>query len=140
MPSNINIDNQGPSIAQINTSVSPILSSSYWGVSSTTAPNGKTTQILWMDRNEGIKQGNTWQFTSAFTFQGVSIQLMEQLTGTATASTLQIQIMAAGKYTGFQSDDTSLTFTDSAGGTWKILGHFFLNGSYDDVTYTISAQ
>lgn len=140
MPSNINIDNQGPSIAQVSTTVSPILSTKYWGVSAQDAPSDKTTQILWMDRNEGITSGNTWQFTSSFSFQGVAIQLMEQLTGTSTASTLKIQIIAGGQSTGFQSDDTSLTFTDSAGGAWKILGHFFLNGSYDDVTYTISPQ
>lgn len=140
MPSNINIDSQGPSIAQISTSVSPILSTKYWGVSSTTAPSGKTTQVLWMDRNEGITSGNTWNFNSSFTFQGVSIQLAEQLTGTSTASTLKIQITAAGQSTGFQSDDTSLSFTDTSGGVWKILGHFFLNGSFDDVTYTISPQ
>lgn len=140
MPSNINIDNQGPSIAQVSTSVSPILSSSYWGVAATSAPASATTKILWMDRNEGITSGNQWVFTSSFTFQGVAIQLQEALTGTATSSTLKIQIVAGTKNTGFQSNDTSLTFTDEGGATWKINGHFFLNGSYDDVTYTISPQ
>ncbi|MFO0589289.1 MAG: hypothetical protein U0441_17255 [Polyangiaceae bacterium] len=140
MPSNINIDNQGPSIAQISTSVSPILSSSYWGVAATSAPAEQTTKILWMDRDEGITRGDTWVFTSSFTFQGVAIQLLEALTGTATASTLKIQIVAGSQNTGFQSNDTGLTFKDGGGATWKINGHFFLNGSYDDVTYTISPQ
>lgn len=140
MPSNINIANQGPSIAQVTTSVSPALSSKYWGVTGQTAPTGRTTQILWVDRNEGITSGQSWQFTSSFTFEGVSIQLSEYLTGTLTSSNLQIEITAGGQATGFQSDDTSLGFTDTAGGKWLITGHFFLNGSYDDVTFTISPQ
>lgn len=140
MPSNINIANQGPSISQVTTAVSPLLSSSYWGVSAGSAPTGRATQTLWMDRNEGITNGSSWEFTTSFSFEGVSIQLQEYLTGTLTSSNLKIQITAAGQATGFQSDDTSLGFTDTAGGKWLITGHFFLNGSYDDVTYTISPQ
>ena len=140
MPSNININNNGPSFASISTSVSPPLSTSYWGVGSSSAPTGQKTQLLWVDRNEGITKGESWEFTSSFTFEGVSIQLQEYLTGTTASSTLTVQIVAGGKSTGFQSNDTSLPFTDPQGCNWMISASFVLKGSYDDVTYNISPQ
>lgn len=136
MPSNINIDNQLSTLSA-PTTVVPYLSPLYWGVSATTAPGGTTTQMLWMDRDEGITDGKTWMFTTSLTVQGVSISLQESLTGTKTSSTLLIQISAGSQTTGWQSNDTSLQFTGNDGKTYSVDGHFFLDGTYDDVTYTL---
>lgn len=138
MPSNINIDSQVSSL-QVNTTVVPYLSPEYWGVSASTAPDGVTTRVLWMDRDEGITDGKTWMFTTQFTFQGVPISLQESLTGTATSSILLIQLSAGSQSSGWQSGDTSLQFTGDDGNTYSLNGHWFLNGTYDDVTYTFEA-
>ena len=136
MPSNIHIANPLAPLS-VSTAVVPYLSTLYWGVSSNTAPSGETTQILWMDRDEGITDGKTWLFTTSFTLGGIPVSLQESLTGTATSSTLVIQMTAGSQSTGWQSEDTSLQFTGTDGNPYSISAHWFLNGTYDDVTYTL---
>ncbi|MEK6289344.1 MAG: alkaline phosphatase family protein [Acidobacteriota bacterium] len=138
MPSYINIENNLTAGLTVDTTVSPALSSDDWGVDSSTAPNGETTRVLWMNRDEGIHDKHTWIFTTAFTYAGVAIQLQESLTGTLLSSTLEIQIVAGGKSTGWQSNNTSLMFTGTDGNSYRISGSFFLDEIYDDVTYAIS--
>jgi hypothetical protein len=136
VPSNINLDNQLATL-DTSTTVVPYLSPLYWGVSATTAPGGATTKLLWMDRDEGITDGKTWMFTTSLTVQGVSVSLQESLTGTRLSSILLIQLTAGSQTTGWQSEDTSLQFTGNDGKTYSVGGHFFLDGTYDDVTYTL---
>ena len=136
MPSNINIANGLPTF-NVSPTVVPYLSPEYWGVSTNTAPGGTTTQVLWMDRNEGITDEKTWIFSTPFTVAGIPVNLQQSLTGTALSSTLLIQITAGSVSTGWQSEDISLQFTGNDGNTYSINGHWFLNGTYDDVTYTL---
>lgn len=91
-----------------------------------------------MSRDEGIHDKDTWVFTTGFTYAGVDIQLQEQLTGTFFSSTLQIQIVAGDQSTGWQSNNTTLAFIGADGNSYRINGAFFLDGLFDDVTYTIS--
>ena len=138
MPSHINIQNNLTAGLAVATTVTPSLSSSDWGVDSSSAASGETTQILWVNREEGIHDGDTWVFTTAFTYAGVEIQLQESLTGAFLSSTLQIQLVAGNQSTGWQSNNTSLTFTGTDGNSYRINGAFFLDDVFDDVTYTIS--
>jgi phospholipase C len=138
MTSSINIQNNLPADLAVATTVSPSLSSSDWGVDSSAAESGETTQILWMNREEGIHDGKTWVFTTAFTYAGVELQLQESLTGTFWSSTLRIQIVAGDRSTGWQSNNTSLAFTGADGNGYRVNGAFFLDGVFDDVTYTVS--
>ena len=137
MPSNINIQNNLQDGYSVSTSVDPALSTDYWGVDSNSAIAGQLTQILWMDRNEGITNHKTWIFTSSLTIAGVPVQLQEKLTGTFASSDIWIQITAGSKSTGWDSENTSLQFPGNDGNTYEINGVFFLNGAYDDVTYTL---
>jgi phospholipase C len=137
MPSYINIQNNLTDGLTVATTVSPNLSSSDWGVDSSNAGSSQTTRILWMDRDEGIHHGDTWIFTTTFTYAGVDIQLQESLTGTFLSSTLEIQIVAGEQSTGWQSDNAWLAFTGSDGNPYRISGVFFRDGLYDDVTYAI---
>lgn len=137
VPSNINIQNNLQDGYSVATSVAPALSTDYWGIDSNSAIAGQLTQILWMDRNEGIKNGDTWVFTSSLTIAGVAVELQEKLTGTFASSDIWIQITAGSKSTGWDSSNTSLQFTGNDNNTYEINGVFFLNGSYDDVTYTL---
>ncbi|HEY0660111.1 MAG TPA: hypothetical protein VGD21_02125 [Lysobacter sp.] len=137
MPTNVNIQNTLDVALQLDSSVQPPLGSDYWGIDSTSAPSDQTTRVLWMDRNEGITDGDTWVFTTSFEYAGVAIQLLESLTGTFASSDIKIQIMAGGQGSGWSDENTSLQFKGDDGNLYQIDGTFFLNGSYDDVTYTL---
>jgi phospholipase C len=136
MPSNINILNELRQDIPLSTNVEPALSGSFWGVDATAAPLG-LARILWIDRNAGITNGETWIFTTAFSYAGVSVQLQESLTGTFPSSDLKIQITAGGESTGWATAQTVLSFNGRDGKLYEISGTFFQNGEYDDVTYTV---
>jgi hypothetical protein len=137
MPSYINIQNDLSAAITAATTVNPALNSSYWGIDSNVAIGGQETRMLWMDRNEGITDGKTWIFTTAFTYAGVAIQLMEQLTGTFASSDIKIQITAGGSSTGWAEDDTTLNFTGNDNNLYQINGTYVSDGTYNDVTYTL---
>jgi hypothetical protein len=137
MPTNINIQNALDTSVQLESTVQPSLGSDYWGVDSQAAPANQTTRVLWMDRNEGITDGDTWVFTTSFQYAGIAIQLQESLTGTFASSDIRIQIMAGDRSSGWSEENTSLQFTGVDGNLYQIDGTYFLNGSYDDVTYTL---
>jgi hypothetical protein len=136
MPTNINIQNATSENLELQTGVQPPLSSDYWGISSNSAPVG-LTRVLWMDRDVGITKGDTWIFTTNYAFAGVAVQLLESLTGTATSSDITIRIVAGTRDSGWSDEDTSVQFTGSDGNTYQVNGTFFLNGTYDDVTYSL---
>jgi phospholipase C len=138
MTTNINIQNSLSDSLAVATGVAPSLSGSDWGVDATTAPAGKTTQMLHMNRDEGITNGKTWIFTSSCAVAGISVELQEMLTGTALSSDIAVQIVAGTQNTGWQPDNTSLTFTGTDNGIYRITATYFLNGAYDDVTYGIA--
>jgi phospholipase C len=138
MTTNINIQNGLSGELSVATGVAPSLSGSDWGVDATAAPTGATTQMLHMNRDEGITDGKTWIFTSSCTVGGISVDLQEMLTGTAVSSDISVQIVAGDQNTGWQGINTSLTFTGSDNGVYRITATYFLNGAYDDVTYAIA--
>ena len=137
MPSYINVQNNLSTGLDLSTSVAPGLDSEYWGVDSKVAVAGQLTRILWVDRNVGIKDGKTWVFTTSVGVAGIPVQLQVSLTGTFAGSDITIQIVASGKATGWASNDTSLLFPGGDGTTYEINGTFFLNGLYDDVTFSL---
>jgi len=137
MPTNVNIQNTLDALLELDSSVQPFLNGDYWGIDSGVAPANQTTRVLWMDRNEGITDGDTWVFTTSFQYAEVNIQLQESLTGTAASSDIQIRILAGDQSSGWATENTSLQFTGGDDNLYQIEGTFFLNGSYDDVTYTL---
>lgn len=139
MPTNVNIQNGTDATLSLATSVTPSLSNDYWGIYTSTADGNAKTAVLWMDRNEGITDGDTWVFTTAFTFDQTAIQLMEQLTGTRVSSDIKIRITAGNHDSGWTDENTSVQFTGGDGTSYEINGTFFQNGTYDDVTYSLLA-
>ena len=137
MPSYINIQNDLSAGITVSTTVNPALSSSYWGVYTNSAIQGQQTRMLWMDRDEGITDGKTWIFTTAFSWAGVAIELQEMLTGTRLSSDISIQITAGEQRTGWAADDTTLLFTGTDGNQYQINGTYVSDGTYNDVTYTL---
>lgn len=137
MPTNVNIQNGTGTSLSTDTTVTPALSDSYWGIDTSTAPADQKTAILWMDRDIGITDGDTWVFTTSFAFDGVQIQLLESLTGTAVSSDIKIRIVAGPHDSGWSGENTSVEFSGEDGAGYQINGTFFLNGSYDDVTYSL---
>ncbi|WP_460762348.1 hypothetical protein [Lysobacter fragariae] len=137
MPTNINIQNSTDTSLSLSTGVLPQLSDSYWGINSATAGGDSKTQVLWMDRNVGITDGDVWVFTTSFEFAGTVIQLQESLTGTRSSSDIEIRIVAGAQNSGWTAENTSLQFTGSDGNNYQLNGTFFLNGTYDDVTYSL---
>lgn len=139
MPTNINVQNGTGTSLSVDTAVTPDLGSDYWGVDTDTAPADQKTAILWMDRDIGITDGDTWVFTTSFAFDGVDVQLLESLTGTALSSDIKIRIVADANDSGWSEENTSVEFSGGDGTNYQINGTFFLNGTYDDVTYSLIA-
>jgi hypothetical protein len=139
MPTNVNIQNGTDTSLSLETTVTPTLGSDYWGIDTNTAPGGQKTAILWMDRDIGITDGDTWVFTTSFVFDGVDIQLLESLTGTAVSSDIKLRIVAGAHDSGWSEESTSVEFSGGDGIGYQINGTFFLNGTYDDVTYSLIA-
>lgn len=137
MPTYVNIRNNLPSALNVNTTVSPPLGGGDWGVDSDSPPSEQTTRVLWMNREEGIHDGDTWVFTTEFEYAGVAVRLQEQLTGTLFGSTLEIQIAAGGQSTGWQSASATLGFDGADGNAYRVNGTFSRDGLFDDVTYSI---
>ncbi len=139
MPTNINIQNSTNASLTLQTGVTPVLGGDFWGIDATTAAANRRTAVLWMDRNVGITNGDTWLFTTRFQFDGVGIQLMESLTGTALSSDVKIRILAGTRDSGWTDESTSVQFSGSDSANYQLDGIFFLNGMYDDVTYSLIA-
>lgn len=137
MPTNINIQNSTDTSLQLQTGVTPSLGSDYWGIDSNSVGENDKTAVLWMDRDIGITSGDTWIFTTSFQFDGVAIQLMESLTGTPLSSDIKIRVLAGTNDSGWSSENTSVQFTGSDNANYQIDGTYFLNGDYDDVTYSL---
>lgn len=123
-------------------SVSPGLNSDYWSDPSAPVglPVGQQVEALWMDRDIGITDGDTWIFTTTVDVGGTPVQLQEQVTGTAFSSTIAIQIQADGQSTGWQENEALLKFSAN-GTTYQAAGSFYLpsGADYDNVAYTIEA-
>lgn len=139
MPTYVYIQNGLPTTLTVDTSVAPPLKGSYWSDPSSPvdAPSGQQTEILWMDRDIGITDGDTWVFTSAMEVGGTSVLLQEQVTGTALSSTIAIQIAAGDQDTGWQTEGAQLQFTAADGNGYQANGQFVPASDYDNVIYTI---
>lgn len=142
MPTVVSIQNNMSSSVAVGSTVAPSLSGSDWGIYASSASAGQQTQMLWMDRDEGITNGKTWIFTSALTLGGVTVKLEESVTGTLVASDIQIQIVAGDQSTGWSSNDpVSVVFTGTDGNVYRIVGTYVSgSGDFDNVLYTISAS
>lgn len=77
--------------------------------------------------------------TTIWSPNGVDIQLMESLTGTAISSDIKIRILAGTRDSGWTDESTSVQFSGSDSANYQLDGIFFLNGMYDDVTYSLIA-
>lgn len=139
---NISLVNALSSGLSLNNSISSYLSPSYWGILSNTAPTGANgAQVLGFNRDKGITNGDTWTFTTAFTLDGVNVQLQEQLTGTAFGSKMSQSMSAGAATTGFQdtTDSISIHFTGVSGTVYALVWNLALDGSvYYSIQYTIS--
>jgi phospholipase C len=138
MPTQVYIQNNLATSLGSSTTVSPSLSNDYWGVTANSEPNNATTEVLWMDRNQGITNHDTWIFTTTVNVGGADVLLQEQLTGTFASSDISVQIVASGQNTGWQSSNTSLTFNGTDGNQYRITATWSADGTYDDLTFAIS--
>jgi phospholipase C len=126
-----------------SSSVLPALDPRYWSNPSgpTDLPQARQTEVLWMDRDVGITDGDTWVFTSQLEISGTEVLLQEKVTGTLVSSTIAIQIEAPGQTTNWQSNVAKLQFTASDGSAYLVSGSFYRppGGDYDNVSYVISS-
>ena len=128
-------------VLSVASAVAPYLSSDYWSDPSNpvSLPDGPQTEALWMDRDIGIKNGDTWVFTSSVDVGGTTVLLQEQVTGTALSSTIAIQVQADGQSTDWQQDNAALKFTAQDGNSYEVTGEFYLpaGADYENVLYSI---
>lgn len=141
MPTNVYVLNDSASSISVDTSVTPALDPGYWSdpASPVGASPGAQVEMLWMDRDVGITNGDTWIFTSTTTVGGTAVQMQEQVTGTAFSSTIALQVVAAGQSTGWQADVAHLEFQTASGSKCQVQGEFVSvpGDDYDNVVYAI---
>jgi phospholipase C len=106
MSSNINIQNNLGVTLDVTTTVTPSLDSADWTIEANDAAGGKLTCMYRMHRIEGIDDGHTWIFSSAFDYAGVPVQVQVRLTGTVLSSDIAVQIAASGQRGGWQTHNT----------------------------------
>jgi phospholipase C len=129
----------------LSTGVSPALDPDYWQSYATSAPaNGQAVEAVVFSRNVGIHNEDIWVFTTSFAFDGVTVSVQEQVTGTALGSTMRQQISVTGASTGTTNwwDDggNALQFTGASGATYTVVATLSLNAPtvYDNVTYAVA--
>lgn len=134
MPATISLDNLLPAGLTLSTSVAPALSAADWSILSNSAINGQTTPVFTTNLDTGITNGETWVFTTTFTWAGVRVLLVESLHGDPGDGTMVIQIVAGSKSTGFVAGNTALLFEGDDGKLYRVTGTW----SGDDVQYSVS--
>lgn len=143
MPTNVYVANSLSENLSAATQIAPALSSDYWSDpqgSADVPDGGGQTELYWIDRNEGISDGDTWVVTSIAMVGGTAVALEVQLTGTFASSDIAIQIAAGGANTGWQTGNTRLAFTAADGNGYVVVGSYVSDGVYDDVVFAVSAQ
>lgn len=132
---------------ELTSAVSPDLGSADWKAfgSPLRASPEHLVDVLEFNRSEGITNGKTWTFTTAFVLDGVHVFLQERITGTLIGSTMS-QCMTAGSVTtGFvdTNDTKSITFSGASGSVYELrwdLSPSLSSLGYMDVKYTVIFQ
>jgi phospholipase C len=140
MPTKVYVSNSLPDTLSARIQIAPALSSQYWSnpTGNTSLPTGGgLTEVYWIDRDVGIKDHQTWVVTSTITVGGSSVQLQLQLVGTFASSDMTVQIVAGSNSTGWQSNDTQLSFTASDSQVYNLTATY-VSGIYDDVVFAVS--
>jgi phospholipase C len=140
MSSNVYVDNDLSSDLSATTQISPALSSDYWSdpTGSTDLPSGgEQTELYWIDRDEGITDGDTWVVTSTVTVGGSTVLLQVQLVGTFLGSDMTVQIVAGGNATGWLSANGQLKFLAADGNVYSITASY-VSGLNDDVVFAVA--
>jgi hypothetical protein len=154
VPSNINIQNNVNSLS-LATAMGGGLGSDDYQIATNSAPSMQFTNYLSFNRNEGVKDGQTYTFTTQFALGTITFTIQISLTGTFSSSNYWIQLTVdngnSSTSTGAISDvgNTSLNASNDGGALavglldgetlyYSVSVTRFLNGSYDDVTITIS--
>ena len=123
MPSTIRFVNATGADIAVKNAVAPSLDQEYWSSIASDAPYSPSpTDVLKFDREEGIKDGHTWIFTTSVELDGVPIKLEEKLEGKFLHSDLSQQMSAGSTSTGFQNtdDDKSISFIGASGTEYSL--------------------
>jgi phospholipase C len=139
---NISILNALGNGLSLTNSVTPSLDPTLWGSLSNSVPNAaNATQVLGFNRDKHITPGDTWTFTTAFTLDGVTVQLQEQMTGTTAGSKMSQSMTADSVTTGFRdtTDSISINFTGISDAVYALRWDLALHGNvYYSIQYTIT--
>ncbi len=140
MPTTVYLSNSLSDTLSASIQIAPALSGQYWSnpTGSTSLPaGGGQTEVYWIDRDVGIKDHQTWVVTSTITIGGSSVQLQLQLVGTFASSDMAVQIVAGSNSTGWQSNNTELSFTAADSQVYNLTATY-VSGIYDDVVFAVS--
>jgi phospholipase C len=145
MPTNVYVANSLPQTLSAVTRISPALSGDHWsdpdpGSGTGLPTGGGDTEIYWIDREEGITDGETWVVTSSVTVGGSALSLQVRLTGTLVGSDIAVQIAMDGDGTGWQADNTRLNFTAADGNGYAVIATYVSDGLYDDVVFAVGER
>jgi hypothetical protein len=141
--SNFNIQNNLSSSLSLDTQMQPggyDPGNGHWGITATSALSGTLTQYLWVPRSLPYPSATEW-ITNIST-AGVRIQLYVEVSNDDRPSSMYVNIQVEGingqSGTDWQTDDASTTMVGFDSKTYTVSSHWFLNGTFDDVTFTIS--
>jgi hypothetical protein len=145
MPSNINFVNNANSGTLTMNAPSPSLTpGTDYGYNGGGGAMSSDTPWLWFNRDVDITNGTTYTFYNTFTFGPITFVITILLTGTALSSNYSIDVQT-WQNESLVEDTGAITTVSSTNIPVNIYGlnfncnvNRFLNGSYDDVTITLS--
>jgi len=143
MPTTVYFGNGLTETLSADTQIAPQLSSSYWSnPSGPTALPGGLPQLYWIERDDGITDGDTWVVTSTVAVGGTAVQLLVQIKGTLLSSDIAVQIIAAGNSTDWQSANTQLPFTAADGNNYLVAATYVSGGiaQYNNVVFAVAPE
>jgi hypothetical protein len=145
MPTNINfINNANSGVLTTNPPSPALISGTDYNYSAGGGAMTNDSPWLWFNRDVDITDGTTYTFANTYQFGGLTYEITILLTGTATSSNFTIEVSASGQGntpqdTGQISTVSNQSFNMNVGSLSFICTvDRFLNGSFDDVTITIS--
>lgn len=145
MPTNVYFGNGLAEALSADTQVAPHLSSNDWSDPNSPislASGGGLPQLYWIDRDEGISDGEVWVVTTTITVGGTAVELQVKLKGTLLSSDMAVQLVAAGSSTGWQTASTQLAFAAADGKSYAVAATYVSGGiaQYDDVIFAVAQQ
>lgn len=142
MDSLIILRNELLSNIDIDVSIFPDLSRSYWDTLTSVVVAGQTEPVAWVSRATGLRDHGVWALKISLQIAGADLELLVELTGTRTGSDVKIGISSDQKHWDSEANDqVSATVSGKDGVTIQITGREITDAApYPNIEFTVREE